>query len=235
MSPTLPKRRLNLVRGETLGRIVQEAVQQAIDRSSQTDLADNLVAELTRGIREGGRSIKGMSRRAFLIDLHRKNSDLLHQRDAIRQELDSLQHDIEAQAVGGLKEAPADAGEHADTSGEEMKAQLARLFERAGSESVPLEVLQGEVEQLFGPPLDAGSEPEIVTLRRRVQKLKESLDQSEGTLSQLLAHMAQDPGMASIYREVQGLDPSSQNAERKRRLLDQIFRANLELKQLGAA
>jgi hypothetical protein len=100
---------------------------------------------------------------------------------------------------------------------------------------VPLAVLQEEIEQLLGPSLDARSESEIVILRRRVQKLKESLEHSEGTLSQLLALMSQDPGMASIYRDVQGLNPSSQNAARKRKLLDQIFRANLELKRLGAA
>jgi hypothetical protein len=38
-----------------------------------------------------------------------------------------------------------------------------------------------------------------------------------------------DPGMASIFKSVQGLDPAEQNYKKKKELLAVLYEANVEL------
>jgi diguanylate cyclase (GGDEF)-like protein len=71
---------------------------------------------------------------------------------------------------------------------------------------------------------------EIELLRRRVSKLTESLGLTERELVRLRARPAgADEGVASMYREVQGLEDGEAQAELKRQLMESIFQANLGL------
>ena len=70
---------------------------------------------------------------------------------------------------------------------------------------------------------------EMRVLEERVAQLKRLLDASEEELARMVREKSVDPGVASIYRTVQGLDPSEANFKKKKELLAVIYRANVEL------
>ncbi len=74
---------------------------------------------------------------------------------------------------------------------------------------------------------------EIDMLERRLAKLSRSLGVTEDALRKAFAAKSLDPGIASIYREVQGLDLEDPQTEVKRGLMTSIFLANLELQRDG--
>lgn len=67
-------------------------------------------------------------------------------------------------------------------------------------------------------------------LERRVLKLKELLDNTEGELVQLAKQKGLDSGIASIYRTVQGLQGGEADGAKKE-MLSLIFEANLALQK----
>jgi len=80
----------------------------------------------------------------------------------------------------------------------------------------------------------AGSDRQIEILERRIAKLNRRLAEAEEGLRQLGALRAADPGIASVYRGIQGLSSQEEYATFKRELMHKIFLANLELKQARA-
>lgn len=75
---------------------------------------------------------------------------------------------------------------------------------------------------------------EIENLQRRVAKLSRSLESTEGELRRVASLKQVDTGLASIYREVQGLDPGDSNAEAKQEMMSAIFQANLAMQKRSA-
>lgn len=75
----------------------------------------------------------------------------------------------------------------------------------------------------------------IKNLERRLAKLSRTLGMTEEELKRVMRLKNIDPGMASIYREVQGLSADDDNVELKQELMSKIFEANLELRRsIGA-
>jgi diguanylate cyclase (GGDEF)-like protein len=78
---------------------------------------------------------------------------------------------------------------------------------------------------------------EIELLEGRVARLRQMLEATEEELGRLVQEKSADPGIASIYRSVQGIAPGERNYEKKKELLTVIYRANVELlrqlKELG--
>jgi len=72
-------------------------------------------------------------------------------------------------------------------------------------------------------------------LERRIRKLMTHLDEAELELARAAQRSAVDPGIASIYRVVQGLAGTDEIASRKRELMADLFRANLRLRLLAQA
>jgi len=72
---------------------------------------------------------------------------------------------------------------------------------------------------------------EVENLQRRIQKLTESLGQTEHRLRQVAAMKNIDDGISSIYREVQGLDGGDEQQGKKRELMAEIFAANMRLQK----
>lgn len=104
-----------------------------------------------------------------------------------------------------------------------------RILATAGSDVVSA-VPQARIETL-SDPRELEYRQQIETLERRIQKLNDMLSRTE----QDLAHMARlksfDPGVASIYRDVQGIAAEDEAKALKKDLMQKIFEANLELKQ----
>ena len=74
-----------------------------------------------------------------------------------------------------------------------------------------------------------GVDPDLY--ERRITKLMAALDESRAELGRLHDSSQVDPGLASIYRDVQGLSAEAKDAEAKRAMMSVLFEANLELKQ----
>jgi diguanylate cyclase (GGDEF)-like protein len=76
---------------------------------------------------------------------------------------------------------------------------------------------------------------QIETLERRIGKLSDALGMTESELQRVLHGKSIDPGVASIYKSVQGLSSGDVQTELKKTLMAKIFEANVELKnQIGS-
>ncbi|RME71030.1 MAG: hypothetical protein D6776_10805 [Planctomycetota bacterium] len=69
----------------------------------------------------------------------------------------------------------------------------------------------------------------VELLERRLAKVNRALAETEKRLEQVVKAKSVDPGIASVYDTVQGLDASDPAYGRKRELLHVIFLENLEL------
>jgi len=69
----------------------------------------------------------------------------------------------------------------------------------------------------------------IQQLEERVGELRRMLDASEGELERMIREKSVDPGLASLYRGVQGLDVGERNFAQKKELLAVIYQANVDL------
>lgn len=78
---------------------------------------------------------------------------------------------------------------------------------------------------------ESAKDEEVSLLQRRIVKLADRLKATEGQLTSLSEKEFSDPGIASVYREVQGLDPGAAFYEKKRELMADIFKANLQLQK----
>jgi hypothetical protein len=77
---------------------------------------------------------------------------------------------------------------------------------------------------------------EIDLYERRLQKLAQALSETEEELRRIANLKAIDPGLASAYRTVQGLDQAESHYSTKISLLAKLLQANLELRaKLGGA
>ena len=103
------------------------------------------------------------------------------------------------------------------------RLDVARLLARLAEDALALHVAE--------PSASSEQLDRLDLLQRRAAKLERSLDETRSALAYVsgLEHM--DMGIASIYREVQGLSEFDPNHERKRSALAQIFEANLALRK----
>jgi polyhydroxyalkanoate synthesis regulator phasin len=72
---------------------------------------------------------------------------------------------------------------------------------------------------------------EVETLERRVQKLTRALGATEDELRRVAGTPTAEPGIASMYRTVQGLSLDAVEASAKLAALSKVFQANLELQK----
>ena len=72
---------------------------------------------------------------------------------------------------------------------------------------------------------------QIETLERRITKLSDSLGMTEAELQRALTQKTVDPGVASIYKTVQGLSSNDVQVQLKKALMSKIFEAIVELRK----
>jgi hypothetical protein len=238
-------KRLTLVNRDVLRRIVMGSVDRAVDVAQEGNLIDTLVAELARSLRREGRAIRGLTRRQFLEELERSNHELLQLRRQAESELSNLQAELMLHRRM-LDDAHAAMVARADADAPifdaKVRDDLARLFDRAEAGELTLQELRAEVDALVlasssegrDRMLDAWAverDRQVDLLRRRINKLNRSLEASEEALQRLSSQAEEDPGIASIYRTVQGLEMTANHLARKRVMLAEIYRANLRLRE----
>jgi diguanylate cyclase (GGDEF)-like protein len=105
---------------------------------------------------------------------------------------------------------------------------LARIEDEVVSRT--LREMKSELERVLQ---DSKSEHrrQVEALERRISKLSTSLGLTEAELQRVLSQKNVDPGVASIYKTVQGLSSTDVQAELKRALMSKIFEANVELRK----
>jgi hypothetical protein len=113
-------------------------------------------------------------------------------------------------------------GDGAGEEGDDLAGSVSALARRLLDEERRAMLSTAREEQLH----------RIDLLERRIGKLKGMLSESERLVERLQSAEEEEDGVESIYREVQGLDGSQVNAVEKRGLLDEIFRLNLELREV---
>lgn len=113
--------------------------------------------------------------------------------------------------------------------------QLAEMLQRAltsgGPTDLARDMLDRVVKELEQRYRDGASDERTDLLERRVAKLGSMLERTEENLRKVLASNGQD-GIASVYRDVQGLDASEVQVEQKRDLLKALFEANLRMRKI---
>ncbi|MDP6763882.1 MAG: diguanylate cyclase [Planctomycetota bacterium] len=140
--------------------------------------------------------------------------------------------------TSAMKAVPADLEEIGAMLDSMLSERVQAMFESVG-QKVPdfggheQEVLARAVKKMEEERelLVSQHREEMDTLSRRMEKLAEGLEITEEELRQALAHQGFDPGVASLYRTVQGLGAEDADEDLKRAMMSKIFEANLELKE----
>jgi diguanylate cyclase (GGDEF)-like protein len=108
------------------------------------------------------------------------------------------------------------------------QALLARIEQEVIGNA--LREMRGELSRALA---DSASEQrrQIEVLERRIGKLTHALGVTEEELQRVLKLKGVDPGVASVYRSVQGLSSDEVAAELKKELMSKIFQANVDMRR----
>jgi hypothetical protein len=93
-----------------------------------------------------------------------------------------------------------------------------------------MDVVSGERREVEAAQA-AARDREIDLLQRRIRKLTDSLETTETRLSQVAAMKDVEEGIASVYRDVQGLQGDGEDTAKKKELMAGIFAANMQLQK----
>ncbi|MCA8922616.1 MAG: hypothetical protein KDD82_12455 [Planctomycetes bacterium] len=159
----------------------------------------------------------------------------------LRQELASRQDQLNARHAELAKEkARKVIVEISDASFEELERRLKLTIERLvrdedlGSLEEELgkavhRLIETERQKQGAAPVE---DEKVEFLEKRIGKLNKALEDAEGALRKLAALKGLEPGIASIYAEIQGLNLEDPDFERKSELLAEVFKENLELQRV---
>ncbi|MCA8969721.1 MAG: hypothetical protein KDC95_08055 [Planctomycetes bacterium] len=155
----------------------------------------------------------------------------------LREELRSTQTQLSSQEA---KIATEERMRHAEAD-QELQAEIDELMFKLGlAGNAKSEELVRHVLELTQVRLDAERErvaearrkeyqSEVELLNRRLSKLNGTLQETEKQLMAVMRAKNIDDGIASIYKDVQGLDNADNHYETKKELMSSIFEANLRL------
>ena len=188
-------------------------------------------------------------------DLQRQKSEIEQQRERAEEEVDQLRRELagrqrelklklDEEALGVASryegEDAAIARKIADVVRSLFQSQGAAQGAAGGHGSVEQRLLELVMDVVSGERRAAEAaraalrDREVDTLQRRIKKLNENLTATEHRLQHVAALKSVDGGISSVYREVQGLDTSELLVAKKKELMAEIFKANLQL-QKGSA
>ncbi|MBC8328826.1 MAG: hypothetical protein H8E31_08775, partial [Planctomycetes bacterium] len=152
-------------------------------------------------------------------------------RDAIQAEQARLELQLEVSFDPHRNALAGEMRRRFAAAGLDGPAHQELLEQLIGLVMAELRRVQGQLVELH----KAQHERELDIAERRISKLAATLKATERNLRKLAESKGFDPGLASIYREVQGLSEEDALAELKREMLSKIFEANLKLREERAA
>lgn len=214
-----------------------DRIAQFVDEAVHRSLRDKLLL--------GEREAIADATRAEFLKLIRSNEELKQRNDRASEEVDGMRREIQQlrqELEGKLDRAQREvrpSWEHEDQGIEKtVRAVVAESLRNAvpgkGLEQRVLEVVMNLVGAERRSALEAKAaarDQEVEVLKRRISKLNESLTEAESRMGRMASAKEVDDGIASIYRDVQGLSHADDDRERKRELMAGIFAANLALQR----
>lgn len=225
--------KVNVLGIDRIVRLIEQAVHKSLKNrllaADRAAVADATTEEFVRLLKSNE-------------DLRRSRDELAERQaraeeetNEMRLELQRLRQELEQRLDAAQVEQRARyEGENA-----EISERVRLLFEAGGqmpSSDQVLAIVMDLVDserRTAVTALEAARNREVDQLQRRIAKLNRSLEVTEERLSQVAAMKDVDGGIASIYREVQGLNGGDSHASRKRELMADIFKANMALQKKG--
>lgn len=183
-------------------------------------------------------------------DLQRQKTEIERQKERAEEEIDQLRREIAAGhrelelklEQGALAVANRYEGENAAIAkkvSEVMQALVGSGALTVGAAEEKVVELVMDVVTAERKAADAARaelrDREVENLQRRIRKLTESLGDTERRLQDVAALKDVEGGISSIYREVQGVRTGDGQAGKKKELMAEIFKANLELQKKRGA
>lgn len=241
-------RRITALRLQDIQQLISEATERVLDERQLTldqrerdGVEQQVHEEFQRLLSEHQRVLKDHE------SVTREFADLRKQYELLQEELVQQQKLLEAERSRELdpesltlsKEGLVDVGsrireavhlvltsgggDFTNGQGEKLRQLESRIVD------VTSQIL--EHERLAGYERDRhDKDGRVEQLERRIAKLRKHLSDTEENLARVAKAKGIDPGEASVYRSVQGLDESDPGASKKKEFLKEIFDQNLALR-----
>lgn len=234
--------------------LAQKIVEGARDLSFERDGHCHFVTfsiGVSRNLHEDTMSLEGLIRAAErgLRMASDAGGDRFVHWSEVETELDKIRTELGEQMermrqdTKDLAARTADEAEVEQTEQErDLIAELRTIFAEEGKKIEGLKPLERRVVALVELGLRENRQRaleahvaehtmQVEMLERRISKLNKSLGTTADALKRVSAMKAVDGGIASIYRDVQGLSEEDAQAELKKELMADIFKANVALKK----
>lgn len=224
----LKKRGVKNVNVVGLDRIVQ-LIEEAVHRS------------LKHRLLVGDRMAVADATKEEFLRLLRTNEELQQHKaraeeeaESLRLELTRLRQDLAAKLAMAEASQRADYVEQDRRISELIGAAIADAGGGDALESRVLELVMHVVQserRVSEAAQEAVRDRDVSLLQRRIEKLSSSLESTERQLREVSSRKEVDSGIASVYREVQGLSEEDNQFGKKKELMAGIFAANLQLQR----
>lgn len=239
------QRRWKLVGRDALEQAVAESleivVQQEIgelDAEVAERVQQSFLREFRSRIRGGGRSLRAVSKKDFLEELERSNSELTAKRNETRRELSDLEvkvkkiesgEDPSAQPAAGLRAAEVRVRV---LSFLEDRLKTARTRDDLGRGLLDFasSLVQEDRRRRGLDDPAATSNEALDRYRRRIEKLRSALSVTEGQLEELARRAQEDPDGAASPLARAVLD-GREGDENRRALMRRLFEENIALRE----
>jgi hypothetical protein len=251
---TKESRKLNLVNRNLLLSATDQAVRRGVSKyvpGLEAKVLDSIVlgtrTELVRLLKQSSRSVRGMPKAAFLREVEEDRAKILAEREQVQAEIERMMEQLAERRQEAEQYEQQLVWESRQEGIQQDEELTKRIFEMFGGtdathemaairEQVTFLLLQ-QLNQERDKVVDAQMAErrhEVEHFERRISKLTRSLELTEEELQRMAKAKGIDPGVASIYRTVQGLDDAEGNYEAKLEMMASIFEANLALQKKGA-
>ena len=243
-------RQLKMIGREPLSAVIDLAVARSLrthlgklDPTLGFAVRDATAREFMRLLRDNVKNVRGVSKERFLADLERERDRVVLARNQARQELSELERKVvhlRALRRAETQEFAAKNALYVEQRSAELTEEVRALFARhergelddRGLEHAVLALATGLVRSERQELFDARSIEQADLLdnfQRRIAKLTAKLEETERTVAALAKMKDVEPGIASVYRTVQGLAEGDSLWRVKEELLMRIYEANLTL------
>ena len=174
--------------------------------------------------------------------LEEERNELNANLEAVRGQLDRARGELDVERTRRIS---ADdvliAPDRFERYAERLATELARVADGGEDPSDLPDSLRDVAQRLLAQEREqamtrarAQQEERVQLLERRIAKLQGTLDRTEDVVKKLRDAREVDPGIESIYREVQGLDAKDNRYEEKKGVLEDIFKLNVSLREVLA-
>jgi GGDEF domain-containing protein len=238
-------------RGGELGRFLNEGARQLVIEAGGQKLAIRLSLGAAHNLlAETNSSFEGLVERAGrALHMAREGGgdryvmwrEAEAELEALRGELKQRTHDFAEQHAVMMEEAAEVGGLQESAVLDQMQQIFAATTRTPEIVELEKKVLALAAKELFEERRKAvaaqvaENRRQVDQLERRIAKLTSILGVTEEELQRVMAMKNIDAGVASIYRTVQGLSGSDEQAQAKKAMMAEIFRSNLAFQKPAEA